>query len=31
MNSVSDMSWEARIDDVVRIVERRLTERTVRR
>jgi glycosyltransferase involved in cell wall biosynthesis len=31
MNSVSDMSWEARIDDVVRIVERRLTERTVPR
>jgi glycosyltransferase involved in cell wall biosynthesis len=31
MQSVADMSWDARIDEVVRIVEERLTERSIRR
>ena len=31
MQSVADMGWDARIDDVVRVVEERLTERAIRR
>jgi len=31
MNSVANMGWHARIEDVVRIVEDKLTEKAVRR